>query len=174
MLLILNRRNVLIGETLFKLVNPTSPLGSGGLEWYICFQPLFFSTLRVSTLWGGVSPSPYPCTGISPPRPSWERERQRTRTFSGGGERERKRERQTETPSETMMLYLALKRSVTLNREVTSKALDWREEQEKLNIKERGREEIDQQKSTEKCSKNQPKIYENSTENRPTIIKKWT
>ena len=31
-----------------------------------------------------------------------------------------------------MMLYLALKRSVTLNREVTSKVLDWREEQEKL------------------------------------------
>ena len=41
------------------LANPTSPLGSGGLAWYICFQPLFFSTLRVSTLWGGVYPSPY-------------------------------------------------------------------------------------------------------------------
>ena len=62
---------------------------------------------------------------MSPPRPSWVRERQRTRTFSGGGERERKRERDRQRPpSETMMLYLALKRSVTLNREVTSKALD--------------------------------------------------
>ena len=40
-----------------------------------------------------------------------------------GRERERERDRQT-PPSETMMLYLALKRSVTLNREVTSKALD--------------------------------------------------
>ena len=38
-----------------------------GLAWYICFQPLFFSTLRVSTLWGGVYPSPYPCIGLSPP-----------------------------------------------------------------------------------------------------------
>ena len=52
---------------------------------------------------------------------SWERERQRTRTFSGGGERERKRERQTET---TKAKSVRLKRSVTLNREVTSKALD--------------------------------------------------
>ena len=40
--------------------NSTSPLCSGGLAWYICFQPLFFSTLWVSTLWGGVYPSPYP------------------------------------------------------------------------------------------------------------------
>ena len=70
---------------------------------------------------GGVYPSPYPCIGMSPPRPSWERERQRTRTFSGGGERERKRERQTETKKAKSV---RLKRSVTLNREVTSKALD--------------------------------------------------
>ena len=90
----------------------------GGLTNLICFQPLF-------PFRGGVYPSPYPCIGMSPPRPSWERERQRTRTFSGGGERERKRERDRQRPpSETMMLYLALKRSVTLNREVTSKALD--------------------------------------------------
>ena len=42
-----------------------------------------------------------------------------------GRERERERERDRQTPpSETMMLYLALKRSGTLNREVTSKALD--------------------------------------------------
>ena len=61
------------------------------------------------------------CIGISPPRHSWERERQRTRTFSGGGERERKRERQTETKKAKSV---RLKRSVTLNREVTSKALD--------------------------------------------------
>ena len=41
------------------------------------------------------------------------------------GERGRERERDRQRPpSETMMLYLALKRSVTLNREVTSKALD--------------------------------------------------
>ena len=52
-----------------------------------------------------------------PPRPSWERERQRTRTFSGGGERERKRERQTETKKAKSV---RLKRSVILNREVTS------------------------------------------------------
>ena len=44
--------------------NPTSPLGLGGLEWSVCFPPLFFSTLRVSTLWGGVYPSPYPALEI--------------------------------------------------------------------------------------------------------------
>ena len=43
-----------------ELSNPTSPLGSGGLAWYICFHPLFFSTLRLSTLWGEVYFSPYP------------------------------------------------------------------------------------------------------------------
>ena len=48
------------------LLNPTSPLGSGGLAWYVCFQPLFFSTLRVSTLWGGVYPSPYPAAKTAP------------------------------------------------------------------------------------------------------------
>ena len=42
-------------------ISPTSHLGSGGLEWHFCVQPLFFSTLWVSTLWGGVYPSPYPC-----------------------------------------------------------------------------------------------------------------
>ena len=43
-----------------ELSNPTSPLGSGGLAWYICFHPLFFSTLRLSTLWGEVYFSSYP------------------------------------------------------------------------------------------------------------------
>ena len=41
-----------------------------------------------------------------------------------GREGEKERETDRDPPSETMMLYLALKRSVTLNREVTSKSLD--------------------------------------------------
>ena len=48
--------------------NSTGPLGLGGLGWDVCFQRLFFSTLRVSTLWGGVYPSPYPLPGALDPR----------------------------------------------------------------------------------------------------------
>ena len=63
----------------------------------------------------------------------------------------RQTDRQTDRQTETKKAKsVKLKRSITLNREVTIKALDRREEQEKLKIKERGREEIDQQKSTEK------------------------
>ena len=51
------------------------------------------------------------------------RDRGQGRLVEGERGRERERDRQR-PPSETMMLYLALKRSVTLNREVTSKALD--------------------------------------------------
>ena len=51
------------------------------------------------------------------------RDRGHGRLVEGERGRERERDRQR-PPSETMMLYLALKRSVTLNREVTSKALD--------------------------------------------------
>ena len=134
-------------------MNPTSPLGSGGLAWYICFQPLFFSTLRVSTLWGGVYPSPYPCIGMSPPRPSWERERQRTRTFSGGGERERKRERQTETPQWN---YDALPRPV-------------REEEKKSINKNQPKSES---KIDQKSMQNQSKIDQKSTKNGSKIDQK--
>ena len=59
-----------------------------GLGWFsqpeLLTTPLL-STLRVSTLWGGVYPSPYPCIGLSPPRAEKEvctlveRERERER-----------------------------------------------------------------------------------------------
>ena len=49
-------------------LNPTSPLGLGGLECGVSFSTLLFSTILVSTLWGEVYLSPYPLSvGRDPP-----------------------------------------------------------------------------------------------------------
>ena len=48
-------------------LNPTNPLGLGSLAWYVCFEPLFISTLRISSLWERVYLSPYPITWTSDP-----------------------------------------------------------------------------------------------------------
>ena len=53
-------------ETPKIIENPTSPLGSGGLAWYICFQPSSFQPFRFQPLRGGDFPLPLPCPE-SPP-----------------------------------------------------------------------------------------------------------
>ena len=44
-------------------MNPTSPLGQGGLGWYIWFQPSSFQPFWFQPLWEGIYPLPLP-----PPR----------------------------------------------------------------------------------------------------------
>ena len=47
-------------------VNPTSPLGLGGLGWGVCFQPLFFQPFWFQPSGEGFTP-PLPLQGTTSP-----------------------------------------------------------------------------------------------------------
>ena len=46
--------------------SPTSPLGLGGLEWGVCFQPLFFQPFWFQPSGEGFTPPPTPAQKTPP------------------------------------------------------------------------------------------------------------
>ena len=47
-------------------LNPTSPLGLGGLAWGVCFQPLFFQPFWFQPSGEGFTPPPTPALKTPP------------------------------------------------------------------------------------------------------------